>query len=400
MPGLAELSLRFTGEAVVPLNLDPMLGQPLYLQIVEQIERAVREGDMGNGEPVWSARKIASHHHISYQTAERALAELARRGVVRRSVAGGTVVSARGGEELPEPRIVHRVIALISAWEVWDTARPTYTMAELAMQQAAAQTLTADFWGVLSVSAGTGDVPGGFSVPRLAEWRRKVNFDGALVFGNMPERGLDWLTDQGYAVVVADAEPKGNYPRVVHDNRGGMRAAVEHLIGLGHRRIAYLRGDRPYHYAERQRAYEEALRDAGIGIDPELIVCVHRPKPLVADALDLWLSMPPGRRPTAIAAGSDLLAASVAQELVSRNIPVPGAVSLTGYDDEPFAPMLHPPLTTLHVSWSDMGRTAAELLVRLLEGDRSPCGGAESEAPCRVTIPARLVERGSTAPPE
>jgi LacI family transcriptional regulator len=215
----------------------------------------------------------------------------------------------------------------------------------------------------------------------------------------MPDRGLDWLASQGYAVVVADSEPKAAYPRVVHDNRGGMRAAVAHLIAQGHRRIAYLRGDRPYHYAERQRAYEETLRDAGIGLDPELIVCVHRPKPLVADALDLWLSMPPGRRPTAIAAGSDLLAASVAQELLSRNIPVPERISLTGYDDEPFAPMLHPPLTTLHVSWADMGRTAAELLVRLLEGDDSLCDGTVADAPCRIVIPAQLLVRNSTTAP-
>ncbi|CEK13756.1 transcriptional regulator [Chthonomonas calidirosea] len=77
---------------MVILHLDPLGDRPLYLQIVEQIEEAINSNRLTDGQPIWSARKIASHYHISYQTAERALAELARRELVRRSVASGTVV--------------------------------------------------------------------------------------------------------------------------------------------------------------------------------------------------------------------------------------------------------------------------------------------------------------------
>ncbi len=101
---------------MIALHLDPLGAKPLYLQIVEQIEEAIRDNILEDGRALWSARKIASHYHISYQTAERALAELARRGAVRRSVAGGTVVSRLPGDRVQKPRMQHRVIALLSCW--------------------------------------------------------------------------------------------------------------------------------------------------------------------------------------------------------------------------------------------------------------------------------------------
>lgn len=378
------------------LQLDTLDKKPLYRQIVEQIEEAIRRGALQDGQALWSARKIAAHYHISYQTAERALAELARAGIVRRSVSSGTVVCHTRTDRPGRFAIQHKVIALLSCWEVW-SLKPTYTIAELEITQAAAHTLSAAMWGLLSFMPGSGDVQGGFSVAKLADWCRQVKFDGAIVFGNMPERGLEWLTEQGYAVVVADAEPTGPYPRVVHDNYGGMRAAVEHLISQGHQRIAFLRGDRPYHYSIRQQAYEDALRAAGLPVDPERIFCVRRPRPTVEDAVSVWSGLPEDKRPTAIAAGSDIGAAQVLKRLQEHGLRVPEFVSLTGYDDEPFAPMLDPPLTTLHVSWAQIGQEAAHLLLDILNNKEPDDSGLG--IPRRVVVPARLIVRSSTAPP-
>jgi len=382
---------------VVTLHLDPLDSRPLYLQIVEQIEEAVRTNRLTDGQPIWSARKIASHYHISYQTAERALSELARRGLVRRSVATGTVICSTAPAPLTPPAVRHHVIALISCWEVWGT-RPTHTIAEMQISQAAAQELASGLWGLVWAYPGSGDTPKGFSVADFAKWCHRVKFDGALVFGHMPERGLEWLHNQGYPVVVVDAEPAGPYPRVVHDNYGGMRSAIEHLLALGHRRIAFLRGDRPYHYLVRQQAYEDTLRNAGIEPDPELILSIRRPKPRVEDALKLWLSLPPSRRPTALAAGSDILAAFVAQEAQKQGLRIPDDLSLTGYDDEPFAAAIHPPLTTLRVSWEEMGKSGARLLLALLENP-SVTKEEDQIVPKRIVIPSQLVVRHSTAPP-
>jgi DNA-binding transcriptional regulator YhcF (GntR family) len=376
---------------MISLHLDLQSARPLYLQIVEQIETAVQNATLAEGQSLWSARKIAAHYHISYQTAERALAELARRGVVYRSVKGGTIVLPRTHAPEEQPRIRHRVIALISCWEAWGTG-PTYTTAEMEVYHAAAHALSAGLWGQLSFVPGSGDVPGGFSVARLAEWCAQVKFDGALIFGNMPHRGLEWLAGKGYPLVVVDAEPTGPYPYVIHDNYGGMRACMEHLLAQGHRRIAYLRSERPYHYGVRQQAYEDALRAAGITVDPELIICVRRPRPRVHDAMALWMGMEPSRRPTAIAAGSDIMAAHVLRALQERGCRVPEDVSLTGYDDEPFAALLDPPLTTLRVVWAGMGRSAVRLLLEQWENPE----GNKAE-PSRVVIPTELVVRASVA---
>ncbi|CCW34378.1 transcriptional regulator [Chthonomonas calidirosea] len=381
---------------MVILHLDPLGDRPLYLQIVEQIEEAINSNRLTDGQPIWSARKIASHYHISYQTAERALAELARRGLVRRSVASGTVVCLSSQTQQICPAIRHRVIALISCWEVWGT-QPTHTMSEMQISQAAAQRLASDLWGLIWAYPGSGDIKKGFSVAELAKWCHRVKFDGALVFGHMPERGLEWLHHQGYPVVVVDAEPIGPFPRVVHDNYGGMKAAVEHLLELGHTKIAFLRGDRPYHYSVRQKAYEDTLLQAGIQPDPELIISIRRPKPRVADAIKFWFSLPDSRRPTALAAGSDIIAAFVAQEAQKQGIRIPHDLSLTGYDDEPFAVAVHPPLTTLHVSWADMGIAGANLLLERLQ---NPYLHQEGETePTRIVVPSQLVVRESTAPP-
>lgn len=249
-------------------------------------------------------------------------------------------------------------------------------MSEMQISQAAAQRLASDLWGLVWAYPGSGDIKKGFSVAELAQWCHRVKFDGALVFGHMPERELEWLHHQGYPVVVVDAEPIGPFPRVVHDNYGGMKAAVEHLLELGHTKIAFLRGDRPY---------------------PELIISIRRPKPRVADAIKFWFSLPDSRRPTALAAGSDIIAAFVAQEAQKQGIRIPHDLSLTGYDDEPFAVAVHPPLTTLHVSWADMGIAGANLLLERLQ---NPYLHQEGETePTRIVVPSQLVVRESTAPP-
>lgn len=378
---------------LISLHLDPLSKLPLYEQIIEQVEEAVRHKQLQNGSVLWSARKIASHYHISYQTAERALRELARSGIVQRSVSRGTVISVHGDGAKPKPISKHKVIALISCWQVWGS-RPTYTMAELEMLQAAAHTLSSKLWGMLMTTLGSGDASKKFSVESLAEWCRLAKFDGAIVFGNMPERGLEWLSDQGYAVVVADYEPSSPITRVVHDNYGGMKAAVNHLIELGHRRIAFLYSLHPYHYGIRRDAYLDTLRENDIEVDPELIVCIRRQGATVCDALDLWLNMPRDKRPTAIAAGSDILASKLLQICQNKGVRVPDQFSLTGYDDETFATMLDPPLTTLRVSWQEMGRTAAKLLLDILEGSDSTSSSAYE--PARVVIPSNLIIRQST----
>ena len=93
---------------MIPLHLNPHLRTPLYVQIVEQVEAAVSSGQLTPGTPLWSARAIARHYGISYQTAERALTLLAQRGVVERTRRGTVIAASR-----PKQPVQQHLVALI-----------------------------------------------------------------------------------------------------------------------------------------------------------------------------------------------------------------------------------------------------------------------------------------------
>jgi Transcriptional regulators len=375
---------------MISLELDPRRGQPLYQQISDQIESAVAEGRLSAGQVVWSARQIAAHYRISYQTAERALSDLAQKGVLLRAVGRGTRVAGGERQQAPAPQRVSplqrvrpvksRVIAMLNCWQVFDGQHTLYTLSELREIQAAAQELTLRMWGMLFASFSTEQ----FTVSHLADWARQHAFDGVLVFGELPAPALRWLEREGYGVVVVDAEPANSTcPRVIQDNRGGIEQVMAYLVEQGHRRIGFLRGKEAYHYDVRQAAYEEACARHGLDREPGLIATIQRPRMTVADAVDSLLR----ERPTAIVMGSDILAAFALRELQERGVRVPEEVSLVGFDDEPFCQTLAPPLTTVHIPFEELGRRGARLLLDRLEG--------VDDLPDEIIVPARLVQRQS-----
>lgn len=174
-------------------------------------------------------------------------------------------------------------------------------------------------------------------------------------------------------------------PTIDSDNLAGARAATEHLIQLGHRRIGFL-GGRPDLESARLRevGYREALKDAGIGIDPSLMrVGGYRPDLADSPAHDL-LTLPD--LPTAIFAANDLSAIrtmEVAQELGLR---VPDDVSVIGFDNVPESALTDPPLTTVAQPIHTMGAEALRMVVDLIDGkQRDP----------HLRLPTSIVVRGS-----
>ncbi len=187
---------------MIPLHLNPHLRTPLYVQIVEQVEAAVNAGQLTPGTPLWSARAIARHYGISYQTAERALALLAQRGMVERT-RRGTVISATASR----PLVRQQLVALIYTWQI-PGARPSYSVGEMRMLHAAAEECARHLWGSLLLHF----PDRGVSASYLQEWERHHRFGAALVFGPLHEEGLLWMQRRGYPVVVVDAEPEVHVP--------------------------------------------------------------------------------------------------------------------------------------------------------------------------------------------
>jgi LacI family transcriptional regulator len=216
--------------------------------------------------------------------------------------------------------------------------------------------------------------------------------DGALII--LPEESsaeLEELLDRGYRFVVIDPlmPLDERIPSVSAAHTSGADQAMQHLLALGHRRIAQITGPRGWVATEdRRRGYQAALAAAGILPDPALEVeAVPEIMPGRAAAEQL-LDLP--ERPTAIFAFNDNIAVGVIQAARARGLRVPEDLSVVGFDDVENATVVTPALTTVRQPLAEMGRTAVSLLNRLLEGQRFET--------LHVELATRLVVRESTAP--
>jgi LacI family transcriptional regulator len=178
---------------------------------------------------------------------------------------------------------------------------------------------------------------------------------------------------------------------VINDDDFGIKLAFEHLVNLGHRRIAYLGGplSMSTSYA-RYQAFLGASRAHGIPIDRALVVnAAALTEQSGRAAVDKILSQ--GASLTAILTANDRLAVGCYDALRDKHLRCPEDVSVTGFNDMPYVERLTPPLTTLHVPHDEMGALAASLLLYRL--------GTPKAAAKQVRLRPNLVVRGSTAPP-
>jgi DNA-binding LacI/PurR family transcriptional regulator len=188
--------------------------------------------------------------------------------------------------------------------------------------------------------------------------------------------------------VVLDSEAIGDGPCVNIDDEGGARAAAQHLVDLGHRRVAILtldsRGAAAPHLVSvsRERGYLGPLGRAGCTttVDPAGGLEWDDFAALVRDVLHRDPS------PTAILAMSDDIAAGVVRVADEMGIVIPAQLSIVGFDDTPVAIAQVPPLTTVRQDHAMKGRLAAQMLLGQIDARQ-------------IRLPVELVVRASTAPP-
>ena len=173
-------------------------------------------------------------------------------------------------------------------------------------------------------------------------------------------------------------------------NWAGGRVGTEHLLSLGHRRIAALLGppDIPC-TRDRLAGYRAALEGAGIAFDAALVRHADWHAARAHDLMgELLALLDP---PTAVFAGNDEQCLGIYQALYERGLRVPESMSVVGFDDMPYAALLSPALTTVRQPLREMGRLATKLLLRVIAG--------EPIEQVRVDLATPLIERASTAPP-
>jgi len=222
-------------------------------------------------------------------------------------------------------------------------------------------------------------------------WERRSlsRLSGTLIDGAIVVTPTTALSSSSIPVVAIDPHtgPEG-HATVDADNEGGAVHAVEHLIGLGHTRIAHLHGRADLASAKlREAGYRSALAAAGIPFDERLLRDGGYQEEQSAEAARALLAGPD--RPTAVFAANDSSAFGVLRAAADLGLRVPEDLSVVGFDDVPQASMTTPPLTTVVQPLTELGAQAVEMLLAMLRGD---------SAPDHVRLTTTLRVRHSTAP--
>jgi LacI family transcriptional regulator len=221
--------------------------------------------------------------------------------------------------------------------------------------------------------------------------------DGILVASRgVTTRHIDWLRRAPVEVVLVTCEAPGvPLPAIVAASREGASMAADHVLALGHRRIAEIVGPSVSASSpERHAGVLDSLARAGI---PERDLAVASCDGDVAGgraAAEALLAR--ASRPTAILCYNDLVAVGALHAISDAGLHVPGDVSVVGFDDIPIASMVSPALTTVAQAVAEMARWAVERITAQIAARR---GEGDVEPPEVVRKACRLVIRGSTAGP-
>lgn len=178
---------------------------------------------------------------------------------------------------------------------------------------------------------------------------------------------------------------------VVAGDEEGAFAATQHLIAEGHRSIAHLAGPVDnFNTTRRRRGYQRALNDAGLRVSNPLIATV----PSISEetgyqAMERLLQAK--EHFTAVFSAVDLLSLGAMRSLRAHGFSIPADMSLMSFDDDSFAPIVEPPLSTVRKPRYDMGRAAARLLMNRIEG-------RETARSITTTMRTKTIVRSSTAP--
>lgn len=366
---------------------------PLHQQVLNQLRHLILSGAWPPGTRVPSETELQRHLGISRGTIRQALSRAEAEGLIERVPGKGTFVAVTA-----RAREARGFIGYITSDFMSEFQRQ--------LLQGAESTARERGYRIIFCNS-NGDVR---EEDRLLEQLIADQVDGILIWPSLSEtshRVLFRLVQEGRLPIVFVDRTLDSFPCdcVLSDNFGGGYAATQHLINLGHQRIAFL--SRPVlrlvPVAERYEGHRQAMIDAGLEPSPPLLVGVPDKELGPQEALQAYrhgtsdeirqiaeiLRRPD--RPTAIFAMNDLMALQVLRAAEHVGLSVPDNLSLVGFDDMDIISQIGIPLTTVAQDTFAVGRRAAELLIGRIEGYRGPAR--------REVIATRLQVRKTTSIP-
>jgi LacI family transcriptional regulator len=229
---------------------------------------------------------------------------------------------------------------------------------------------------------------------RLLDVLRERGVDG-IVHAAVPREDprLDEVVAQGTPVVTVNRRiDRPGIPAIVNDEPHGIWLLLDHLYAAGHRRIAHIAGPEAFSTGQaRLRAFTQTARQ--LGIDAPEAATIHAERFHELEGIRCTEELFARGWPfTALLCANDRLALGAIRALRARGLDCPGDVSVTGFNDMPLLDLIPPGLTTVRIAQHEVGRAAAQVLLRLMTG-------RSAEVAPETVLPVELIRRGTVAPP-
>jgi LacI family transcriptional regulator len=223
-------------------------------------------------------------------------------------------------------------------------------------------------------------------------WERRslARLGGTLMDGAVVVTPTSLDSAISVPVVAVDPHYGPNWlPTIDSDSFGGTKSAANHLIGLGHRRIAFLGGRQELDSSQlRESGFRDAMRLADIAIADDLVRYSRYDPDIARTVVEEFLSLP--EPPTAIIAANDVTALVAIETARSQGLSIPEDISIVGFDDIPEASLCEPPLTTVRQPLQAMGEAAMTMLLAIMDG---------RDHEQHIRMDTEFIIRATTAPP-
>jgi len=365
--------------------MDQVRGRPVYEVLAARMRHAIRNGEFGPGELIGTEHGLARQKAISRMTVRRASELLINEGLLERRPGKGLYVRSANGTPTPSRRMEQiQVVAGNLQWE------PSVQISR------GVKAIACDHGLQVQLYDARGD--------------RELDLDTIRRLPDSPSRGavivalhspafnevLFSLKSRNFPFVLVDQRLHDiDVPSVTADNYAGGQQVGRLLVEHGHRRIAFIGDLVAGTVRDRLAGLRDAINDAQLPFDRSLVFDISSEDRLgdwsaaVGQAAHELMSRNP--RPTAVFCSCDGVARLLYRTLAAMHVTIPEDLSIVGFDDDPVAEWLPPPLTSVRQPFHEMGRAAIEMLCRRIEDPEHPVE--------HRTLPVQIIRRQSVARP-
>lgn len=359
-----------------PMSIDRASPVAMYFQLAAALKGRILHSGMKIGDQLPTVRDLIKEYGVSLPVVRQALNLLQQEGILAIEQGKGTFIA-----QMPKPTLNSGAGSVLFLSIARPSTDPFFAHVLAGFERLAAREDVSVLFGQSAAD------------PQQALTAiRNRGAAGVVLSGDVPAALVTALSTSGTPFVCAGIPQQPEAPVgvswVANDDFTGAYQAVQHLLAMGHKRIGCVGGNLTAHYwRQRHAGYCQALTHAGIAIDPVLhVMGAGDDSDFGAAAFEMLLSS--ASPPTAVFACNDRFARGGYRVARERGLRIPDDLSIVGFDDLAFAVEMHPALTTIHAEMEVLGEAAFRLLADLLGGG----------APRQVTLPVRLVPRGSVAP--